>query len=125
VADAAEPIGSGLKVRLQYLAHRRARREIHVAHDAGTCADGSISAACAHCGDAVDEFRFANRLERLRAAGAIHGAALNEHRGANVVSGIEVRQELGQQVARRTAQDRLETVLGHRPPGQQRRRPIP
>jgi len=125
MTNAAKALAGRLQVRLQHAAHRCAGGQIDVTNDAGTGSDRAIRAARAHRRHAVHEFGFADRLEAFRPVGTVHRAALDENRRANVVSGIEVRQQFGQQIAHRAAHDGRKAMLRRGPPGQQRRRPIP
>ncbi len=53
------------------------------------------AAAGAHGGDAVDELDLADRAHLDRAVGAVHGAALDEGGGDDVVAAADVGEYLG------------------------------
>jgi hypothetical protein len=85
-------------VGFQHLPRLAAEAEVNVADDA--CADfgGAVTAGGAHGRDAVDEFGFADRAESLGAAGAVHGAALDEDGGDDVVPAVGIGQQVVQHV---------------------------
>src|SRR6516165_4085410 len=70
-----------------------------MADDAGANARRAVMSAGAHRRDAVDELGFAHRLQRLRAIGPIHGAALDEYGGTHVVPTVGVIEKLVEQIA--------------------------
>jgi hypothetical protein len=99
MADAAEAPASGPDVSLQHLAHAGAEHQVGMADDAGADPGRAVAAGGAHRRDAVGELRLADRTERLRPLGAVHGAALHEDGGDDSVALPQIRQQLRQQVA--------------------------
>ena len=87
MAHAAEPAAAGTDLRLQHRLDPLAQRQVGVAHDARGNARRPVAAAVAHRGNAGDEFRLADRTHFLRAGGAVHRVALQEHSGDHVVPG--------------------------------------
>src|SRR4051812_48428893 len=73
--------------------------EVGEADDAGGDPRQAIAAACAHRGDAGDEFGLADGAQRLPSRGAVHGVALDEDGRGDVVAGVQVGEEIIQQVA--------------------------
>jgi len=94
-----------MDVRAQHILDRVAELEIGVTDNAGAGAHVAIKAAGRHRRHAVDEFGFPHRFESLRRIRTVHGSALQEHRRADVVTGIQVRQEFREQVAHAEADD--------------------
>ena len=98
VADAAEPRAGG-QVPIQNGADSLAEAKVGEAHDPRGDPGRSEAAAGTHGGDAVDELGLADRPHLRRAARAVHGHALDEHRGHHVVAAAGVRQQLVDEVA--------------------------
>ncbi len=98
MAHAAESPAAGPDLRLQHRLDPVAQREIGVADDAGGDPCGTVATAVAHRGDAGDELGFADRTQFLRAVGAVHRMALQEHGGDDVVARSQVREQFVQQV---------------------------
>ena len=86
-------------LRLQNVAHARAKGEIGVADDRFGDPARAVSARRAHGGDAVDELDLADGCRLGRAVLAVHRLALEEDRRHDVVSAADIGQEIGQQVA--------------------------
>ena len=93
-------------------------------HDAGTGAYVAVGAAGAHRRHAVDEFGLTHRFEGIRRIGTVHGSALHEHRRTDIVTGIQVRQKLVQQIPQGAADDFLKAML-RRSIGKKRGGPVP
>ena len=110
MAHAAEAPGSRRQVRLQHRRHRVAETQVGMPHDPGACAGRTVDAAGAHRGDTGDELRLADGRHLGRALGAIHGAALHEHRGPHVVARAQVAEKLVEQVPGRQRQGVEERV---------------
>ena len=85
-------------MRLQHVAGFLAVAQIDMADDAGADFGGAVAAGCAHRGDAVDEFGFADRPEGFGAAGAVHRAALHEHGRNDVVAAVGVGEQVVEHV---------------------------
>ena len=98
MADAAEPVTAGADMSLQNVAGFLAVAQIDVADDAGTDFRRTVAAGGAHRGDAVDEFGLADRAESLRTLGSVHGAALQENGGDDVVAAVDVGQQVVEHV---------------------------
>ena len=98
VAYAAEPTAAGSYLRLQYGLDPLAQCEIGITHDAGGDPRGPVAAAIAHRGDPSDKLGFANRAQFLRAGGAVHRVALQEHGCDHVVARSQVREQFVQQI---------------------------
>ena len=67
--------------------------------DGGGGAAGAVQTAGAGRGQPLDEFDFAHGTHLLRPVRAVHGARLDEHRGAHVVTAVHVGGQLVEQVA--------------------------
>ena len=98
VPDAAKARARG-HVRIQHLTHRCAKREVRETHDRRAHAAGSVPAARAHGGDAVDELGLAHRPHRRRTVRPVHRPALHEDRRHDIVAAARIRQQFVQQVA--------------------------
>ena len=75
---------AGFEVRLQHAGDRVAQPEVAVADDAGTGAHAGSLRLRGHAGNV---FGLAHRTEFRRPVRAIGEAALNEHRGPQIVAG--------------------------------------
>src|SRR5690606_25463182 len=73
--------------------------QVGMGHDAGSHARGPILAAGRLRSDAVDEFGFTHRTHGLGAICAIHGFALDEYGGHDVVAAAGIAQQLFEHVA--------------------------
>ena len=67
--------------------------------DAGAGPQLAVAAARGHGGDAVDEFRLAERGVGGIAVRPVHRPALKIDRGEDVVAGVEVAQQLVEEIA--------------------------
>ncbi len=74
--------------------------KIGVTDDAGARPQLAVAAAGRHGGDAVDEFRLADRSVGGIAVRPVHRRALEIDRGKNVVAGVDVLQQLVEEIAR-------------------------
>src|SRR5665213_2974262 len=83
------PAGGG-DMFFQHVADGRAERQIGMSDDARANPGGAIATAVRHRSHAGDVFRFAERSSRLGPGRLVHGAAFGEHRGDDVVAGVEV-----------------------------------
>ena len=99
IADAAEAPAAGGDLGFQHGGHAIAQGEVGKAHDAAADARRPVAAAVAHGGDAGHELDLAHRLHLLGPARAVHRAAFLEHRGHDVVPGVQVGQQLVEQIA--------------------------
>ena len=91
----------GAQVRFQHGVDFGAEQKIGKADDTSANPRRPVDAARAHRGDAVDELGFAERREFRIAVRAIHGVALQVHRGADVVTAcVDVALDLVEQIAR-------------------------
>ena len=99
VADAAEPAARQDDVLLQDTLGAAADTEIDIADDAGAGVRGAILAALAHRRDAGDELRLAERAQFGRALGAVHLAAFEKDRGADIVAAVQVFEEIMEEIA--------------------------
>ncbi len=97
--------------RVQHFAGFRALVEFGMADDPGAGAHGSEQAAGRHGGDAVGKLDLAHGLHLVGAVGAVHGAAFDEDRGADVVAGVRVRQQFVEQVAAGAVDDEGKAVI--------------
>jgi hypothetical protein len=77
----------------------RAELQIDKADNACDAPRRPIFARLAHCRDAADELGLTQGLELLRTAGAIHLASLLVTRGADVMAGPEIGEQLRKQIA--------------------------
>jgi len=98
MAHATEAPSTGTDVRLEDRLDAVTEREIGEADNARGDARRTIGAAIAHGGDAGDELRLAYRTHLLRTGGAVHGMALDEDSSSDLVPGVQVGEELRQQV---------------------------
>ena len=99
VADAAEAAIAGGDMRLQHVACQRAVAQVDMADNAQRHAGGAEGTALAHRRLADHELGLAHRLEGVRPGGALHGAALDEDGGDDVVPLRQVGGEISDQVA--------------------------
>jgi hypothetical protein len=99
VADAAKALGRARHAGFEHLLREAAQPQVDLADDAGRHANRPVDAAGAHGPDAVDELDLAHARHARVAVGAVHRAAFDEHGAAHMVAGVEVGQDLGQQVA--------------------------
>ena len=97
-ANALETISRGAQVGLEDRVDPLRQAQLGEADNSGANPGRTVAAACAHRRDAVDELGFAERREIRIAVGAIHRVALHEHRRENIVAGVDVGQELRQQI---------------------------
>ena len=98
VADAAKAAGAGPDVRLEHLVDGLTQRQVREADDAGRRPHRAVLAAGALRGHALYELGLAHRPERLGQIGVVHGHALDEHRGSDVVP-LRIRDQLLEHVA--------------------------
>jgi hypothetical protein len=99
MADAAVAAVAGLDLRFEHGFRLVTEQEIGVADDRGVDGAFAIAAARRLRRDAVGELDFADRFEGLRAARAIHRAAIDVDGSDDVVARGEVVGELLEQVA--------------------------
>jgi hypothetical protein len=99
MADALEAAVPHPDVALQHFGHRGALGEVGAADDAFAGENRAIAAARRHRRDAADELGLADEAHRLRPAGSIERAALDEDGALDVVAAGQVAQQLWQQVA--------------------------
>jgi hypothetical protein len=87
-------------MRGQHLLDGGAQPQVGAADDAGADARRPIDAARRHRRDAVDELGLADRPQRLPTVRAVHGQALHEHGGRDVVAAaLDVGDEFVEQIA--------------------------
>ena len=96
--NTAKTPAAGADVSIEDLTDGGTTLQVGPADDAGCDAARSIESGSAHGRDTIDEFRLPNNAQMLRSAGSIHGAALDEHRGDDVVTGVHVEQDVVQQI---------------------------
>ena len=97
--NTAKPIGTR---RLQGFQHRRdplAEVQIGMPDDGRGGAARAVQAAGTRGGLTLDEFDFADGTHFFRSVLAVHRAALDEDRGAHVVTALHVRRQFVQQIA--------------------------
>src|SRR5579883_2301144 len=99
VADAAEAAARGDDVLLKHALGAAADAQIDIADDAGAGAHGAVFAALAHRRNAGDELGLPQRAQFGRSLGAVHLAAFEKNRGADVVPAREVFEQIMEQVA--------------------------
>ena len=96
---ALEAVGAGGLQRLQHGRDVVAELEVGVADDGGGGACFAIGAAGAGGGETLHKFDLAHGFELIGAVGAVHGAGLDEHGGADVVAGVEVGHQFMEEIA--------------------------
>ena len=99
VADAAEAPARGNDVLFEDAFGSAADAEIDIADDPGAGSRRAVFAALAHRRDTGDKRGLAERAQFRRPFGAIHLAAFEEHRGANVVAAAQILDQVVQQIA--------------------------
>ena len=99
VPDAAETSAGQDDVLLQNALGAAADAEIDIADNAGAGARRAVFAALAHRRDAGDELRLAERAQFGRALGAVHLAAFEKDRGADIVAAVQVFEEIMEEIA--------------------------
>jgi hypothetical protein len=97
--DAAKASGGGGHLRLQHGPHSRSAGQVGVADDACRDLGLPIKARGRHCRDAVRELDLADVSHLLWSVGAVHRKVLDEHRRDDVVTALQVAQDLVQQIA--------------------------
>ena len=93
VTDAAESVGAGGLQGVEDGFNVVAQVEVGVADDGSGGAGVTVNAAGAGGGLALDKFDFADGTQLFGAAGAVHGAGLDENGGADVVAAADVVQQ--------------------------------
>src|SRR5262249_48045722 len=94
IADATEAPAARRDLGFEHGGNPITQGEVGVTYDAPADARGPIAAAVAHGGDASHELDLADGLHLFGAAGAVHRAAFLEHRGDDVVAGVQVGEQL-------------------------------
>ena len=90
MADSAKSVGAGGLERFEDGFDGGAKQKIGVSHYRGGGARRTVQVTLAGGGESLNELDFADRAHLFRAAGAVHGAGLDEHGGADVVSAVHV-----------------------------------
>ena len=98
MANSAKP-RTGCGVGVENFADRSPEVQIRVTDDRCARPGIAVDTARTHGRDAVDELGLANRFQRPRSVGTVHGAALHEHRRADVVTAADIDQQLIEQIA--------------------------
>ena len=99
VADAAEATARGDDVLFEDAFGAAADAEIDIADDPGAGPCRAVFAALAHRRHTGDKRRLAKRAQFGRPFGAVHLAAFEEHRGADVVAAAQILDQIVQQIA--------------------------
>src|SRR5260221_4576470 len=99
VADAAKASAGEDDVLLQYALGAAADAEIDIADDALAGVRLAVFARFAHRRDAGDELGLAERAQFRRPLGAVHLAAFEKHRRADVVAAVQILEQIVKQVA--------------------------
>src|SRR5262249_33173673 len=98
VADTAEAPTGGDDVLFEDALGTAADAEIDIADDPGPRFCRTVFAALAHCRYTGDKRGLAERAQFGRPFGAIHFAAFEEHRGADVVAATQILDQIVQQI---------------------------
>ena len=99
--------------------------QICVADDPGAGAHLTVEPARRHRGDAVHELDLADGLERFGPADAVHRAALEVDGRTDIVTALQIREQLVEEIPRHLPDDLHEWVIGRRHILQNLGRPIP
>src|SRR5437764_9610163 len=76
--DSSKPAAAGLNVRAQHLLDDPPETQIAITDNTRAHPRWAVVAACAHCGDAVGELRFADSTELFEPSSAMHCPALDK-----------------------------------------------
>ena len=98
MTDSPKPIGAGRPQRVQHGFHPCAQVQVGVPDDGGRRPTGAVQTARASRGQPLDELDFPHGAHLLRAVRAVHRPRLDEHRGAHVVTAVNVGGQLVEQV---------------------------
>src|SRR5215472_5153064 len=121
VADTAEAPARGDDMLLQNALGAAAdRTQIDIADDPGAVLGRAVFAAFAHRRYAGDKGRLAERTGLRRAVGAVHLAAFEKDRGADVVAAGGVFDQVVQQIAVARAVPQMVVRVDNRPIGLER-----
>ena len=99
VADPLEAPARDRDVLFENALGAAADPQIDIADDAGDAPRLAVFAGSAHRRDAVDEFGLAERLQLLRAVGAVHLAAFLKTGRGDVVAAADIVEQILKQVA--------------------------
>src|SRR5215472_12288348 len=99
VADAAETSARGDDMLFEDALGAATDAEVDIADDPGAGACRAVFAALAHRRHTGDKRRLAERAQFGRPLGAVHLAAFEKHRGADIVAAAEILDQVVQQIA--------------------------
>lgn len=99
MAHSAKASAAGLDMSFEDRLDAIAQGQIGIADDPGGDAGLAVAAARAHGGEVVDELGLADRPHFLRPVGAVHRTAFEKHRRDDVVPGVDIGEELAEQIA--------------------------
>ena len=99
MAHAAKPAAASADLRFQHRLDPVAQCQIGGAHDTSGDPRLAVASGGAHRRDAGDELSLADHMHLRWAVRAVHRMAFLEHRRDNVVAGVEIGQQLIEQIA--------------------------
>ncbi len=99
MAHPAKAAAAGADVHFEHRLDPLAQGQVGKADDAGGDPGLAVAAAGAHRREPGDEFGLADRAQFGRAVGAVHRAAFEKHGRFDVVTGIDVGEQLFEQIA--------------------------
>ena len=99
MAHPAKAAAAGADVHFEHRLDPLAQGQVGKADDAGGDPGLAVAAAGAHRREPGDEFGLADRAQFGRAVGAVHRAAFEKHGRFDVVTGIDVGEQLVEQIA--------------------------
>ncbi len=99
MAHAAKPAAAHPDMRLEHRLDPLAQGKIGITDDAGGNSGRPVPAAGAHRGETSHKLGLADRAHLRRPTGAVHRAAFEKHRRLDPVPGIQIREQIIEQIA--------------------------